>query len=472
MRNNWWSNRATLRTRLTAWYTLLMSLTLLLFSGYLYLRLERGLLAQIDAALQVAASQALANLDEEDDRLAFQNTEAFQPVTVRLNLAGFAVRLIAPDGTVWDGFGGYAEVPLWVPSAAGYHTLGTGEARWRVYSQPIRTPGKPAVVWLQVAQSLRSLEEATESLRTQILLGLPFVLVLAWLGGYVMADRALRPIDHIARTARDIGAGQLSRRIGYTGPQDEVGRLASTFDRMLDRLQEAFERERRFTADAAHELRTPLTALKGRIDVILNQPRTAAEYESALHDMEKEVDRLIHLSAELLLLARLDQMRLPWQPQIVDLSELLHVIVDQVRPVADARGLTLAEEVPQGLSIAGDHDHLVRLFLNLLDNALKYTPPGGYVTLRAGEEPKSVWVAISDTGPGIPPEHLPHVFERFYRIEEARSRKSGGAGLGLAIAYEIAQRHGGTVEVQSEPGCGATFVVHLPSQPPDMHDVE
>ncbi len=462
--------RMTLRTRLTAWYILLMGLTLAFFSAYLYLRMEHSLLNQMDTALQVAASQALTNLDEENGRPAFQKTEASQLVTKRLSQMGFAVRLLAPDGTVWDGFGGYTEVPVWIPSTPGYHTLGMGEARWRVYSQPIQMPG--GQLWLQVAQSMTSLQDVVESLRTQILLGLPFILVLVGLGGYLLADHALRPIDRITRTAQAISATQLSQRIGYAGPQDEVARLATTFDRMLDRLEAAFEHERRFTADAAHELRTPLTALKGRLDVILSRPRTPVEYQNALYDLEQEVDRLIRLSADLLLLTRLDQRRLPWQPQRLDLSELLHIVAEQVRPLAEAGGLTLTEEVPSGLSIVGDPDHLIRLFLNLLDNAVKYTPAGGQVTLRAGKEQIGVWISVSDTGPGIPPEHLPHVFERFYRVEEARSRESGGAGLGLAIAYEIARWHGGTMEVQSEPGRGATFTVHLPPQPPESHTVE
>jgi heavy metal sensor kinase len=308
-------------------------------------------------------------------------------------------------------------------------------------------------------------DDTVENLRTQILLGLPLILMLAGLGGYFLANRALRPIDRITRTAQAISASQLDQRIGYTGPQDEVGRLATTFDNMLDRLQKAFERERRFTADASHELRTPLTALKGRLGVTLSQPRTPAEYENALRDLEQEVDRLIRLSTDLLFLARLDQRRLPWQPQALDLSDLLSAVVEQMRPLAEDKGLVLTEEVPPALSILGDPDHLIRLFVNLLDNAIKYTPPGGQVVLRAGKERTGVWVAISDTGPGIPPEHLPHLFERFYRVEESRSRPSGGAGLGLAIAHEIARWHGGIIEAQSEPGHGATFTVHLPLQP-------
>jgi len=156
----------------------------------------------------------------------------------------------------------------------------------------------------------------------------------------------------------------------------------------------------------------------------------------------------------------------------LDISDLLDAVVEQIQPLADAKGLLLETTMEPGLVIQGDPDHLIRLFLNLLDNAIKYTPPGGQITLRAGKEGTGVWVALSDTGPGIPAEHLPHVFERFYRVEKARSRESGGAGLGLAIAYEIARWHGGTIEAQSEPGHGTIFTVHLPFRPPEAHVVE
>lgn len=456
----------TLRMRLTAWYTLFMALTLILFGGYLYFRLEQSLLAQMDTALQVAASQAITNLDEENGYLAFQNTETSQLMAERLSQTGFAVRLVTPHGTIQDGFGRYKEIPLFIPMATGYQTVGTGEVHWRIYSQPVPSPSGATVAWLQVAQSLASLQEAVSNLRTQMLLGLPFVVVLAGLGGYWLADRALRPVDYITRTAQAISASQLSQRIGYVGPQDEIGRLATTFDQMLDRLQAAFEREQRFTADAAHELRTPLTILKGQMGMLLSRPRTVIEYESALHDLEGEVDRLIRLNTDLLLLARLDQKRLPWKPQEIDLSELLHVTVEQMLPLAKDKRLRVSETIPSGLLVLGDPDYLIRLFLNLLDNAVKYTPSGGQVSLQAGRDQETIWVAVSDTGPGIPPEHLSHIFERFYRVEEARSRYTGGAGLGLAIAYEIARWHGGTIHVRSELGSGTTFIVYLPPHSP------
>jgi heavy metal sensor kinase len=253
-----------------------------------------------------------------------------------------------------------------------------------------------------------------------------------------------------------------------------VGRLARTFDAMLARLDEAFRRQRQFTADASHELRTPLTVIKGDIGVALNRPRGAAEYRRVLAELEDEVDRLTRLVEDLLLLARADTGRPLLQPESLDLAGLLRAVADQVRPLAEAKGLTLHLQVPDSLPLNGDPDKLIRLFLNLLDNAVKYTPAGGQVTLQAtaavggwssavtSEASPAVIVQVTDTGPGIPPEHLAHIFERFYRADESRSRAAGGSGLGLAIARWIAEAHGGRIEVDSEPGRGSTFSVWLP----------
>jgi len=453
------------RVRLTAWYVLLLSLTLVLFCSYLYLRMEHSLLAQVDASLQLAASQALANIDDESGHPAFQTTESSQSVARRLSQTGLAVRLTDASGKVADGLGSVASMPPSAPLQPGSVTLNGRDGRWRVYSSPIQDTSGHVRGWLQAAQSLAPIEETMLNLRREVMLAVPVVVLIAGLSGLFLAGRALRPVDQITRTAQAIGGGDLRCRIGWHGPSDELGRLAATFDRMLDRLQAAFERERRFTADASHELRTPMTALKGRIGVALSQPRTTEEYEATLHDIEREADRLIRLCNDLLLLARLDQGRLPAQAETVDLGDLLGATVEQVRPLAEARGLAVTEELEEGLVAQGYVDHLIRLFLNLLDNALKHTPRGGQESVRARRVGGQACVAIRDTGPGIAPEHLPHLFQRFYRVESGRSRDSGGAGLGLAMASEIACWHGGALEVESELGAGTAFTVLLPLGP-------
>jgi heavy metal sensor kinase len=309
----------------------------------------------------------------------------------------------------------------------------------------------------KVASSI--LETVSDELLKEMLMSVPVVLLTAALGGLFLANRALKPIAQITRTAQEISAGELSRRIGDRGAADEVGRLARMFDQMLDRLQDAFEREKRFTADASHELRTPLTAIKGRIGMILSQPRTQDQYKNTLSQLEIQVDRMIRLTNDLLFLSRLEQQRLSWNPITLDLSNLLEATVEQMRPLAEERQIRLNEKIKLGLFVQGDPDHLIRVFLNLLDNAIKYTPANGQVSIQADHQDSEVWVTVSDTGAGIAPEHLPHLFERFYRVEVARTRQAGGTGLGLAIAYEIVRLHGGTMNVESILDQGTTFTI-------------
>ena len=454
-----------LRIRLTVWYTASLGLILILFAAFLYLQLQRSLLAQVDMALQVVAAQALINLDKRDERLVFGNIEN-NPEEIPNFEDDFVIYLVAPDGSSWDRLGSDDQIPMVNTPTAGYITLLEHDERWRVYNQPVSIDDTTG--WLQVVHELEAVEETLGSLRGQMLFGVPAALLLAGVGGFFLASRALRPIANIRHTVQAINASDLHQRVGYAGPADEVGRLAATFDNMLARLESAFERERRFTGDAAHELRTPLTALKGRIGVTLSQPRQQSMYVETLQEMEQQVDRLVRLSNDLLFMARLDQEQQHEPARQIDLGDFLAAIIDQVRPLAEAKSISLVEIIPPDITIHGRIDLLIRLFLNLLDNAVKYTPANGRVMVQAQKQAQSVQIVISDTGPGIAAEHLPHLFERFYRVEGDRARRwgengQGGAGLGLAIAHEIARAHGGKLSVQSEVGQGTTFVMQLPA---------
>jgi signal transduction histidine kinase len=284
------------------------------------------------------------------------------------------------------------------------------------------------------------------------------VVVLAALGGYVLAARALSPIERIRKTAAGISTEDLSTRIALGKATDEVGRLAATFDSMLDRLQRSFLRERRFVADASHELRTPLAAQQAIIDVMQQRGRTVPEYRRAIDDLQVETRRMSELANGLLELAR-DGAVAGASAERIDISALLADICDSFALQVEAKGLTLTREIPDGLEVVGDTDRMIGLFANLLANAVKFTERGR-VTLTAGrEDGGGVTVTVSDTGPGIPVDQLPHIFDRFYRSEEARS--SPGAGLGLPIALAYAQAHGGSIDVQSTEGQGAVFTVSL-----------
>lgn len=449
--------RIPIRLRLTLWYVLLMAITFMAFSVYLLLRFERSLRNSIDSSLQITVAKTVAALDEEDyaeiGKFIFDHRGATQPAS-----SNFAMRILSPQGEVWDTYSASDRVTGWGDAEVNFSTQGG----WRIHTQPILDAKGETIGWVQAARSLESVHESVDDLREQLLLGVVFVLLLAGVGGYFLADRALNPVDQITHTAQRINVQDLSRRIHYRGALDEVGRLAQTFDQMLARLQDSFERERRFTSDAAHELRTPLTILKGQIEVTLSRERSSGEYEAKLRELAGQVDRLIRLSNALLFLSRSDQKQIEFKPAVVNVTELLSVLVEQVQPLAEEKRLDISTEFEDDLLVRGDRDHLIRLFMNLLENALKYTPVNGQVQASAARDANDVRVTIHNSGVGIAREHIPHLFERFYRVDADRSSQTGGSGLGLAIAYEIVRLHGGEMTAQSAPGAGLTLTLHLP----------
>ncbi|MDK2931891.1 MAG: two-component system, OmpR family, sensor kinase [Bacillota bacterium] len=458
-----------IRIRLTAWYMLLVAITLAAFGGFVYLNLARGLYAEVDAGLRTLAQEAARGIDNENGSLRFQNTDTSSLIssapssTLREAGNGVIMRLLNEAGNTADGVGEYARLPLPHRLQTGFSNVRISGEPWRVYTIRIELPSVHSAYVLQVARPLGAVDETLERVAGVLVLGIPLVLFVAALGGVFISGRALGPIDRVTRLAREVGAEDLSRRLNLRLPDDEVGRLARTFDDMLTRLEAAFEREKQFTQDAAHELRTPLTVMKGTIDVALSRPRDAADYRAALLEMETQVDRLIHLAESLLVLARAESAKLDLNVEPLDLAVLVGGLVEQLQPIAEAKGVSIRYDGPGTLPFRGDQDRLIRLFLNLLDNAVKHTPAGGSVTAEVTARPGSVEVTIKDTGPGIPPEHLPHIFERFYRVDKARSRSEGGVGLGLAIAKHIAQLQGGDIRVSSTPGKGSVFAVSLPT---------
>jgi heavy metal sensor kinase len=287
-------------------------------------------------------------------------------------------------------------------------------------------------------------------------------LLVASAGGLFLAGRALDPIDRITRAAAAIGADDLSSRLNLRGSHDEVGRLAATFDRMLERLDQAFRRQRQFTADASHELRTPLTMLASQIDVALKRNRTLAEYKDLLRSMREDTARMSQLVSELLTLARADAGQQLLTREELDLGDLVRSVVPTMEAIATEHGVQLTEQVQPGITISGDQMRLTQLLINLIDNAVRYTPSGGRVAASVERDGAVASLRVADTGVGIDADHLPHVFERFYRADPARARAEGGAGLGLAIAHWIATAHGGEISVQSEVGRGTTFTLRLP----------
>lgn len=460
-----WKPWHNLRLRLVAWYSLLAGMSMLASDGFMYLQFRQTLLDQIDNALEVTAIQALKNLDDEVNTLTFDPRQEAPVLASLMNDAGVEIYLLGQDGSIKENFGNSLMSMPQQGKRPGFQTLVTENGRWRIYTQEISARDNRPPGWLTVAHSLQTVDTTLQNLLSRHLLKVPLLIGMVGLGGLFLANRALKPIIQITRMTEQIRvSGDLTQRIHYQGTaDDELARLAMMFDEMMDSLQATFEHEKRFTADASHELRTPLTALKGRLHVALSQPRTTDMYEETLQAIEQEVDRLIRLSSDLLLLSRLEQPHQNVYLETIDLSDLLAAIAEQVQPLAELQHLQFFTHIAPDLQIQGSPDHLIRLFLNLLDNAVKYTPAQAEVHLMAVAQGQFIQISIRDTGIGIAPEHLPHLFERFYRVEKSRSRAMGGTGLGLAIAQEIVHRHHGAIAVQSQLGHGTTFTVTFPS---------
>ncbi|HEV3014339.1 MAG TPA: HAMP domain-containing sensor histidine kinase [Actinomycetota bacterium] len=292
------------------------------------------------------------------------------------------------------------------------------------------------------------------------------VLFVASLGvGWVVAGRVLRPIGRITAVARDIQATDLSRRIELPGPEDELKQLADTFDAMLARLDAAFAAQRQFTADASHELRNPLAIIRTNVDVALADPH--ADPDDLRHTItvvKRASDRMARLVDDLLALARRQEPTL--EHELVDLGVAVTEASDDFVVPAAARNIVLDRAIAPGVVVTGDRDALKRAVANLLDNAVRLAPAGSRIRLATGSEGDRAWIAVADEGPGIAPEDQPHVFDRFWRADKARSRADGGTGLGLAIVRQIAQSHGGSIRLQSKVGVGSSFVIWLPVTTP------
>lgn len=456
--------RPPIRLRITAWYVLILGITAAVVGSVFTVALDRSLFASVDHSLQAALSQAVGTIEAEPGGPVFRSRGDVDLVVQNRGRDNFALRLLSAAGKVVDGVGAYRTGPQWPNMTEGFSTVGGKGGSWRVLTEPILAREEPGLGWIQLAEPIRYVTVVMSRLRAYLLLAIPLMLLLAGAGGILLVHEALKPISKVIATAQSFGSKDLTGRIAYDGAEDELAQLSRTIDRMLDRIEEGFEHERRFTADASHELRTPLTAIKGQIEVALSRDRSGDEYREVLSSLRTESDRLIRLTNDLLLLSRLGLSNRPHAWTLINLSDLVLATLDQMSPLAEAKGITVETHVPsEPLEVTGDFDQLIRLLLNLLDNAVKYTPAGGVIRVEvASRDPEVTTVTVSNSGPGFPPEDEARVFDRFYRVNEDRSRDRGGSGLGLAIAHEIARGHGGSIEASSQPGAMTVFTVKLP----------
>ena len=421
------------RLRLTLWYAGLLAVILAAFGATVYLVTRQTLYSNLDESIEAQAAVILGSIRFDEGRpLLSDGTSTRSDEDAFIRVFGFFDQ----------------------PSTGPDHQL-------RVMTFPIVRDGR-TVGQLELGQSREEVSEALWTLLLVMAFAYPVTIGVAALGGAFLAGRALSPVGKITGLARRISAEDLGQRLDLDLPNDEIGRLARTFDEMIERLDEAFRRQLEFTADASHELRTPLTAVKGQVEVALQRERSPADYREVLEKVNAEVDRLIGLTNSLLTLARADAGGIPLILEGVDIRTLVSGTVEQMRPAAATDNIVIDMEPGPTATIRVDEDLVLQLLLNLLDNAVKYTLGGGRITAGWSTSDDCAELWVRDIGIGIPAEHLPQIMDRFYRVDNARTRCQGGVGLGLAISRWIAEAHGGSLHADSTPAQGSTFTVVLP----------
>lgn len=468
-----------IRTRLTLWYTGLLALILLLLGFLVYSVVSRILIANLQERLLTQAGEVVELIQQDNPPLAVaQSLRVRLPASIDVFGSQYYVQIVQLDGRAVqlseNLLGQRLPVPTTMlqdlqPNRPRYMTVQVADVRLYVATLPIPI-GEQIVGVVEVATLMTSIDDALLVIRRVLLLGSVVALVLAAAGGSILARAALRPIKNVTETAQRItGTSELSQRIPAGVPNDEVGRLTATVNDMLGRLEESFDAQQRLVADVSHELRTPLTTIQGNLDLLR---RGAADdpamRNEALGAIGNETVRMRRLINDLLLLAQADAgLQLQLQP--VELDTLLLDVYRQGQVISRGTGVRVRLGAEDQAVVLGDADRLRQLLLNLVDNAIKYTPSGGDVTLTLKRQAGWVQLSVADTGCGIPAEDLPHIFERFYRADRSRTRP-GGAGLGLSIAKWVAEAHGGELEVESEMGQGTVFTLYLPEPKADEED--
>jgi heavy metal sensor kinase len=452
--------RLTIRWRLTLWNLAALAAVLLGFAGLVYGLVAHTLYENTDRTL-TAGAQLLENdsrlVVEGDSRLRYLIHElrehqdlacvAYAPDS---SIAAKTDELAAdsvprpPDPNarrIWD-----ATLPLVGRQRALATRIRAGDRELRV------------VILAPLAEVDHELGHVTAAVATAV----PAALLVAGGLGYVLARRALAPVDRLRGMTEEVTADRLDRRLPVANPHDELGRLALTINAMIGRLEQSFAEVRRFTADASHELRTPLAVLRTEAELALARSDERTEQQQLLGSILEECERLTKLTDQLLTLSREDAGVAKATREPVDLAALVRDVADTLSPLAEAGQIRMEVRAEHPAIVRGDAARLRRVFVNLLDNALKYTPHGGAVNVALSVANGCAAVDVRDTGAGIPPEHLPHVFERFYRVDKARAREQGGTGLGLSIARSIVMAHGGRIELASTPRAGTVCTVTLP----------
>ncbi len=466
-------NPRSLRFQITAWYAGLLAGTLMVFGVSVYLGLERYLDWTLQRTLasecRTIATELLSQFPTKDSAwLATEINEAYAPEVngrfIRVIREGAGVVYLS--GAPKDGTFDPSRIPFPIDSEKDAPRKLQFGARNRLLINSMRfTATDGSRFLLESGAPYNQIEVVLHGLLLTLAIYMPFIVSLAVAGGYWLMRRSLQPVDEITRRAEGITSTNLSQRLPVIRTGDELERLSISLNRMIERLDEAFQHINRFSADASHELRTPLTILQLELEGIAQNYREESGVAEQIGSALEETHRMSRIVESLLAISRLDAGEVKMERTRIDLGELAASTANEMALLADEKGIALSTRTANSVYVEGDRTRLQQVIVNLIDNSIKYTQEGGKIEVSIAREERTAVLGVSDNGPGIPSDCLPHVFERFYRADKARSRASGGAGLGLSIVKAICAAHAAEVKVSSQPGQGTCFRVELPLLP-------
>ncbi len=460
-----WLRRQSLTFRLACWHAATALVVVVALALFVRQTVSQRLLQELDRQLRIDFDIIEAQVEESQSKMVWplrgsHGQEGYARMAAWFEVWSEDAKLLLRHWPVPET---EAHARLGPPAGQQLHFY-SAEVEPGLFARIMERPGRVEHrdVILRILRDQSGLRRTQHELADVFLFGLLLAMLLAVAGGWFVARRSLAPLAAMAGRAKEISASSLSQRLPVANPHDELGRLATVFNATLQRLQNSFAELRRFAADASHELRTPLTALRAEGEVALNNAREPEQFRQSIGAMLEEAQRLQDLVDSLLALARAEADQQPLNRGPVDLGALTREVVESLRILANEKQQRLAAETDGEVCIAGDAALLRHALLNLVHNAICYTPDGGRITVRCLGRDREAVIEIADTGEGIAPEHHAKVFERFYRVDKSRSRAEGGAGLGLAIARLAVERHGGRMQLESECGKGSLFRIVLP----------
>jgi heavy metal sensor kinase len=485
-----------LRFKLALWYVFILGILLISFSAFLYFTLSGSLYRDVDHKLKSLAELIASESTSPLSKFDFGNIDQTLEASMNLKPIGKFIQVLDESGRIGRKSDNLKSVQLPISlnalrnASKGLITYETNRsienAPLRIITFPVKENNQVTKI-IQVASSLQDVEDVLKTLVIILVITVPSILMIASLGGQFLANKALKPVDRITQTARVITSQNLNQRIQTLKVKDEISRLIDTFNEMISRLDQSFRQIKQFTTDASHELKTPLTILKGEVEVGLRKKRLPHEYEQILESNLEEINRMSKIVEDLLLLSKADIGEIRLIKEDIDLGRFMTGLIEQMKILAQPKNIRIETSNHQEeIHILGDRLRMRELFINLIENGIKYTEEGGSILITITKETDEsnplipytkktgafANIAVTDTGIGIAKDDQEKIFNRFFRVDKARSREQGGSGLGLSICKWIVDAHQGEITVQSEPGKGSSFIVRLPLYLPQGQNLD